>query len=42
MFTPPKSNRREPWEYNWEQYRLRNLIERAFYELKQLRRIATR
>ena len=39
---PPKSNRREPWEYNRELYRQRNLIERAFNKLKQWRRIATR
>ena len=39
---PPKSNRKEPWEYDREMYRQRNLIERAFYKLKQWRRIATR
>ena len=39
---PPKSNRREPWEYDRELYRERNLIERAFNKLKQWRRIATR
>ena len=39
---PPKSNRRDPWEYNRELYRERNLIERAFNKLKQWRRIATR
>ena len=39
---PPKSNRREPWEYDRELYRQRNLIERAFNKLKQWRRIATR
>ena len=38
----PKSNRRDPWEYNRELYRQRNLIERAFNKLKQWRRIATR
>ena len=39
---PPKSNRRDPWEYDRELYRERNLIERAFNKLKQWRRIATR
>ena len=38
---PPKSNRREPWEYDRELYKQRNLIERAFNKLKQWRRIAT-
>ena len=39
---PPKSNRSDPWEYDRELYRQRNLIERAFNKLKQWRRIATR
>ena len=39
---PPKSNRRDPWEYDRELYWERNLIERAFNKLKQWRRIATR
>ena len=39
---PPKSNRRDPWEYKRELYRQRNLIEQAFNRLKQWRRIATR
>ena len=39
---PPKSNRKEPWEYNKELYRERNLIERAFNKLKHWRRVATR
>ena len=39
---PPKSNRRDPWEYDRDLYRDRNLIERAFNKLKQWRRIATR
>jgi len=39
---PPKSNRRDPWEYDRELYRERNLIERAFNKLKQWRRLATR
>ena len=39
---PPKSNRREPWEYDRKLYKPRNLIERVFNKLKQWRRIATR
>ena len=38
---PPKANRRNPWEYDRELYRRRNLIERAFNKLKYWRRIAT-
>ena len=32
---PPKSNRREPWEYDGKLYRRRNPIERAFNKLNQ-------
>ena len=39
---PPKSNRKEPWEYDKELYRERNLIERVFNKLKHWRKIATR
>ena len=39
---PPKSNRRDHWEYDRGLYRERNLVERAFNKLKQWRRIATR
>ena len=39
---PPKSNRIEPWNYDRQLYRERNLIERAFNKLKQWRRLATR
>ena len=39
---PPKSNRREPCEYDRQLYRERNLIERACNKLKHWRRIATR
>ena len=38
----PKRNRRDPWEYDQELYRERNLIARAFNKLKHWRRIATR
>ena len=39
---PPKSNRKDPWEYDRQLHRTRNLIERAFNKLKQWRRLATR
>ncbi len=39
---PPKSNRKDPQEYDREVYKRRNLIERAFNRLKHWRRIATR
>ena len=39
---PPKANRKAPWEYNWELYRKRNLIEGACNKLKPWRRIAIR
>ena len=39
---PPKSNRKDPQEYDREAYKRRNLIERAFNRLKHWRRIATR
>ena len=39
---PPRSNRKEPWDYDRELYRERNLVERAFNKLKQWRRLATR
>ena len=39
---PPKSNRRQPWDYDAVRYRKRNEIERFFCRLKRFRRIATR
>ena len=39
---PPKSNRREPVEYDKDLYKLREKVERFFNKLKQFRRIATR
>ena len=39
---PPKINLREPWEYDRELYRQRNLMERALNKLKHWRRFATR
>ena len=39
---PPKTNRREPWEYDRAMYRRRNEIERLFRRLKGFRRIFSR
>jgi len=39
---PPKSNRKEPWEYDRELYKRRNEVERYFRRLKGFRRVATR
>ena len=39
---PPKSNRKQQREYDKEQYKNRNLVERFFCRIKQFRRIATR
>ena len=39
---PPKSNRKDPWEYDKERYKQRNEIERYFLRLKRFRKIFTR
>jgi len=39
---PPKSNRKEPWEYDVELYKSRNEIERNFRRVKEYRRVFTR
>jgi len=39
---PPKSNRKEPWEYDKEKYKKRNIVERFFRRLKSFRKIFTR
>ena len=39
---PPKSNRKEPWEYDREIYKRRNEVERYFRRLKGFRRVFTR
>lgn len=39
---PPKSNRREPWEYDKEMYKNRNEVERFFLRIKRFRRVFTR
>ena len=39
---PPKSNRRNTWQYNKQIYKRRNEIERLFRRLKGFRRIFSR
>lgn len=39
---PPKSNRKNPWEYDKSLYKLRNQVERLFRRIKRFRRIFTR
>ena len=39
---PPKSNRRDPWEYDRVLYRRRNEVERLFCRLKGFRRVFSR
>ena len=39
---PPKSNRKNSWDYDKQLYRQRNQVERLFRRLKRFRRIFTR
>ena len=39
---PPKSNRKNPWEYDKQLYKQRNQVERLFRRIKRFRRIFTR
>ena len=39
---PPKSNRKEPWDYDKELYKKRNEVERFFRRYKRFRRVCTR
>ena len=39
---PPKANRKQPWEYDKELYKKRNVVERFFRRIKAFRRIFTR
>ena len=44
-YTPvvhPKSNRVEPWQYDKQEYKHRNEVERFFRRYKEYRRICTR
>ena len=39
---PPKKNRKFPWEYDEEEYKNRNVVERCFRHIKGFRRVFTR
>ena len=39
---PPKTNRKNPWDYDKQLYKQRNQIERLFRRIKRFRRIFTR
>jgi transposase len=39
---PPKNNRKEPWDYDEELYKRRNVVERLFRRIKEFRKIFTR
>ncbi len=39
---PPKSNRTDPWKYDKEKYKKRNVVERLFRRIKGFRRVCTR
>lgn len=39
---PPKSNRVNPWQYDKEKYKKRNMVERLFRRIKGFRRVCTR
>ena len=38
---PPKKNRKNPWVYDKELYKLRNEVERLFRRIKRFRRVFT-
>ena len=42
VVVPPKSNRKDPWEYDRKLYEKRNEVERMFGTIKEIRRLATR
>ena len=39
---PPERNRTDPWRYDREAYKGRNIVERVFNRMKQYRKAATR
>ncbi|KAA8821140.1 IS5 family transposase [Bifidobacterium vespertilionis] len=39
---PPKRNRTDPWEYDRQAYKDRNIVERVFNRMKHYRKAATR
>jgi len=38
---PPKKNRKDPWEYDKEKYKRRNVVERFFRRIQGFRRVFT-
>lgn len=42
LVVPPKKNRIDPWEYDKELYKKRNMVERLFRWLKEFRKVCTR
>jgi len=43
VVVPPKSNIKEPWEYDKEKYKHRNIVERLFCRIKtKYRKVFTR
>jgi len=39
---PPKSNRKNPWEYDKAGYKRRNVVERCFRHIIEFRKVFTR
>jgi len=39
---PPKQNRKDPWLYDKEKYKRRNIVERFFRRLQEFRKVYTR
>jgi transposase len=39
---PPKKNRMNPWKYDEEKYKGRNVVERCFRHIKEFRKVYTR
>jgi len=42
VIVPPKANRKEPWDYDKELYKIRNEVERLFRRIKRFRKVFTR
>jgi transposase len=43
VVVPPKSNAKQPWEYDKEKYKQRNIVERLFCRIKtRYRKVFTR
>jgi len=39
---PPRKTRKDPWEYDKEKYKQRNVVERLFRRIKEFRKVYTR